>query len=272
MHQFTCQTVASLYLLELDWLPNLHRLLGIDFEELERFRAPRASEVPSMWKDADSDVVPVYVVTSDSALAMVSGSKKSLRRHDLTQALTETKRKEVWQVKREMLWGKGPQQIVKRNIELCREAKEQFAATFAGAPQKKLQIVSLIVWSGNELVGKHGIDETGFWPYDYPECHYPDLLRKRRLKWYGDQLRALEIGAAAILCEPDEFVYGSRPCGRQLHEELRRSTDSVRSNVAQQRRVAHSSCAQGPLSRGIVRGQCKPTRAFCFVSVLPSCL
>ena len=223
MSEYTCQTIAGVYLKDLDWLPNIHRLLEVDFGALENFEAPAPEEIPCIWKDANSDVVPVYVITSDSILAMVSGSKKSLRRHDLCQALSDTKRKEVWKVKHEMLWGKSLGPIVKRNIELCREAKAEFDATFAGLPHKKLQIVSLVVWSGNELVGKYGIDETGHWPYDYPEGIYPDLLAdcKRHLTWYSDQLKKLGIGAAALLCEPDEEIYGSRPCGRMLHKELR---------------------------------------------------
>lgn len=47
--------------------------------------------------------------------------------------------------------------------------KAEFAAAFKGQPQKRLIINSILVWSGNEMVGKWGVDAAGHWPFDEPK-------------------------------------------------------------------------------------------------------
>lgn len=225
MRQFTCQSVASLFLREIDWVPNIHRMLTVDHEELPKVKPPEQNRLPGVFKRFEADTLVAYVITSDSTLAMVSGGKKTARRHDLKEAFNEGKRSGCFGVYHEMLWGKGLQQIVKVNVDLIKRVKNEFAAAFKGQPEKKLRIVSLLVWSHNEMVGKYGVDPTGFWPFGDPEGDPNQIERDtvRHLRWYAQQLERLDVQSAALMCEPPEAVYGNRPIGQFILNRARQT-------------------------------------------------
>eukprot|EP00435_Cladocopium_sp_Y103_P021171 s3411_g5.t1 len=68
----------------------------------------------------------------------------------------------------------------------------------------------IIVWCGNELCGKYGIDPLPMWDQDAPEGDYMQLMAdcKRHMTWWNKQLMELGVDQAAVVGEPDPIVYG----------------------------------------------------------------
>eukprot|EP00435_Cladocopium_sp_Y103_P043739 s3220_g12.t1 len=98
------------------------------------------------------------------------------------------------------------QQIVKRNIQTVKDLMAKFGPQYGS----HLRVISVIVWSGNELCGRQGIEPLPMWGQDAPEGDYHQLMAdcKRHMTWWNDQLMALGVDQAAVVGEPDEMVYG----------------------------------------------------------------
>ena len=103
-----------------------------------------------------------------------------------------------------MMWGKTLNALVKRAIELAKEAKQRY-------PEVHLNVH--VCWFGNELVGEQGIAQNPNWPFDGPNGHWPDLQADciRHLRWFGEQCKKLGVQSAGLTTAPCSADYGIDP-------------------------------------------------------------
>ena len=105
------------------------------------------------------DVVPtIYVITSDSALALITGKGKTLKKYTLKDDFAAHKADMILEIGRDMLWGKDLQALCKANISMIKELLHKFSNYGS-----QIQVISLIVWSGNEICGEYGVEPLPIW-------------------------------------------------------------------------------------------------------------
>ena len=112
------------------------------------------------------------------------------------------------------MWGKTLGVLVKRAVELAREAKQRY-------PVVHLNVH--ICWFGNELVGESGIAQNPNWPYDGPNGHWPTVLGNcmRHLNWFKAQCELLGVQSAGLTTAPSSADYGIDPIIDQFLKALR---------------------------------------------------
>ena len=105
------------------------------------------------------DVVPaIYVVTSDSTLALITGKGKTLKKYTLKEDLALRKADMILEIGHDMLWGKDLQQLCKANIAMTKDMTSKFS-NYGSA----IRIISVIFWSGNEVSGEYGVEPLPIW-------------------------------------------------------------------------------------------------------------
>ena len=123
----------------------------------------------------------IWILFSDSSCALITGRRHTLRKYDLAEHFKERKPWYVTEWVHEMMWGKTLRHLVKRGIELAREAKEKHGAD--------ARVNLHLSWFGNELVGEAGIAQNPNWPYDGPNGVWPEIMAdcQRHLTWFVDK-------------------------------------------------------------------------------------
>ena len=95
----------------------------------------------------------IYVVTSDSTLALITGKGKTLKKYTLKEDLALRKADMILEIGHDMLWGKDLQQLCKANLAMTRDLTSKFS-NYGSA----IRIISVIFWSGNEVSGEYGVE------------------------------------------------------------------------------------------------------------------
>ena len=106
----------------------------------------------------------IYVVTSDSTLALIGGKGKTLKKYTLKDDLALRKADVGVEIGHDMLWGKDLQQLCKANIAMVKELMAKHAS-YGSA----IRIISAIFWSGNEICGEHGVEPLPIWGKHDPQ-------------------------------------------------------------------------------------------------------
>ena len=71
-------------------------------------------------------------------------------------------------------------------------------------------ILVAVVWSGNELVGKKGIESMGSWPYDAPDGDHHERLMdyvQAELVGFAADCHRYAVHSAAVVSAPDPADY-----------------------------------------------------------------
>ena len=107
--------MATDALLSVPWASDLHVLSRVDLDDLWNFSLP-TENVPGTSRPT-VDVVPtLYVLTSDSAMALITGRGRTLKKYTIEKDLAARKAEMILEIGHEMLWGKDLQSLVKANI------------------------------------------------------------------------------------------------------------------------------------------------------------
>ena len=155
----------------------------------------------------------IWILVSDSSCALITGCRKTLKKYDLSEHFQQRKPGYVTEFIHEMLWGKTPQRLVKRGIELAADARERY-------PDARINLH--LSWFGNELVGEEGIAQNPNWPYEGPNGHWPTLLEdcERHLSWYVTKAKELDLQSAGLTTAPWSADYGIHPIFDQFFDAL----------------------------------------------------
>ena len=101
--------------LECPWASDLMLLSRVDLDDLWNFQLP-TEYVPGTSRPT-VDVVPtIYVLTSDSAMALITGRGRTLKKYTIEKDFAARKAEIILEIGHEMLWGKDLQSLVKANI------------------------------------------------------------------------------------------------------------------------------------------------------------
>ena len=110
------------------WAKELRHLSELEQESLWDLKLP-TEYVPGTSRLA-LDVVPtIYVVTSDSTPALITGKGKTLKRYTLKEDLALRKADMILEIGHDMLWGKDLQQLCKANIVMTKDLMSKFPLT-----------------------------------------------------------------------------------------------------------------------------------------------
>ena len=166
MQCFTAQSMSTDALTQVPWAKELMLLSELEQESLSDLPLP-TEYVPGTSRPA-VDVVPtIYVITSDSALAFITGkgkTGKTLKKYTLKDDFAARKADMILEIGHDMLWGKDLQALCKANISKIKELLHKFSNYGS-----QIRIISLIVWSGNELCGEYGVEPLPIWGAEGPE-------------------------------------------------------------------------------------------------------
>ena len=152
------------------------------------------------------DVVPtIYVVTSDSTLALITGKGKTLKKYTLKEDLALRKAEMVLEIGHDMLWAKDLQQLCKANISMVKDLMSKYASHGSA-----IRIISVIFWSGNEICGEYGVEPLPMWGQRDPQGDWNAIMDrvKGNIVWWNQQLKDLGVDQAALISEPDPLIYG----------------------------------------------------------------
>ena len=111
----------------------------------------------------------------------------------------------ILEIGHETLWGKDLQTLVKANVAMIKALLDNYRQYGS-----QIRIISMVVWSGNELCGERGIEPLDLWGRHKPQGDFMQLLDrvKGNLVWWNKQLKELGVDQAALAGEPDQVVYG----------------------------------------------------------------
>ena len=113
----------------------------------------------------------VYLVVSDSSLALISGGKKNRKRADLAQDMNYNRSTSCSHCEVRMCWGKDLTFLTWTVKSAMKDLKKR--------PEfKDHNFYVTVYWSGNELVGSGGICDEPEWPYRCGDGHWPELFNK----------------------------------------------------------------------------------------------
>ena len=156
-----------------------------------------------------------------------------MKKYTIEKDLEARKAGCILEVGHEMLWGKDLQALVKANIAKVKELLEKYRNHGSS-----IRVISLVLWSGNELCGQHGIEPLDMWVQRDPQGYWPDLMErvKGNIVWWKKQLLDLEVDQAALIGEPNPLVYGLSKIftmflGRVkewFHEEIVKTNERLR--------------------------------------------
>ena len=201
---FTAQSMATDALMSVPWAADLMRLSRVDLDTLWNYALP-TEYVPGTSRPT-VDVVPtIYVITSDSALALITGRGRTLKKYTIEKDLEARKAGMILEIGHDMLWGKDLQSLVKANVAKVKELLAKYSNYGSS-----IRVISIVLWSGNELCGQHGIEPLDMWGQRDPQGYWPDLMErvKGNIVWWNKQLLELGVDQAALAGEPDPLVYG----------------------------------------------------------------
>ena len=70
-------------------------------------------------------------------------------------------------------------------------------------------MISLIVWSGNEICGEYGVEPLPIWDHKDPKGDWEEIMTrvKGNVEWWNKQLLELGVDQAALVSEPGHLVY-----------------------------------------------------------------
>ena len=204
MQCFTAQSMATDALTNVPWAKELRHLSELEHDALWDMKLP-TEYIPGTSRPA-VDVVPtIYVVTSDSTLALITGKGRTLKEYTLKDDLAARKAEMVLEIGHDVLWGKDLQQLCKANVAMIKDLMSKYA-THGSA----IRVISIIVWSGKEICGEHGVEPLPIWGQRDPQGDWNAIMDgvKGNLVWWNQQLKDLGVHQAALISEPDPLVYG----------------------------------------------------------------
>ena len=70
----------------------------------------------------------------------------------------------ILEIGHEMLWGKDFQSLVKANIAMVKDLLSKYKDYGSS-----IRVISLVIWSGNELCGQKGIEPLDMWGQRDPQ-------------------------------------------------------------------------------------------------------
>ena len=112
--------MATDALTSVPWAEDLRPLTRVDLDDLWNFSLP-TEYVPGTSRPT-VDVVPmIYCLTSDSAMALITGKGRTLRKYTLEKDLAARKAEMIVEIGHEMVWGKDLQTLVKANIAMIKD-------------------------------------------------------------------------------------------------------------------------------------------------------
>ena len=113
------------------------------------------------------DVVPtIYCLTSDSAMALITGRGRTLRKYTLAKDLAASKAEMIVEIGHEMLWGKDRQTLVKANVGMIDQGLDE------QAPAVRLSDLDHLC-GRNKLCGDRGIEPLDQWGQGDPKGFQP---------------------------------------------------------------------------------------------------
>jgi hypothetical protein len=126
MQCFTAQLMSTDALSQVPWAKELMLLSELEQEALWDLPLP-AEYVPGTSRPAVDVVPPIYVITSGSALALITGKGKTLKKYTLTDDFAAGKADMILEIGHDMLWGKDLQALCKANISMIKELLHKFS-------------------------------------------------------------------------------------------------------------------------------------------------
>ena len=163
MQCFTAQSMSTDALTNVPWAKEIRHLSELEHDSLWDLSLP-TEYVPGTSRPA-VDVVPtIYVVTSDSTLALITGKGKTLKKYTLKEDLGLRKSDMVLEIGHDMLWGKDLQQLCKANISMIKELMAKYSSHGSA-----IRVISVIFWSGNEICGEYGVEPLPIWGQREPQ-------------------------------------------------------------------------------------------------------
>ena len=204
MQCYTAQSMATDALTQVPWAKELLHLSELEHDALWDMKLP-TEYVPGTSRPA-VDVVPtIYVVTSDSTLALITGKGKTLKKYTMKEDLAARKSDMVLEIGHDMLWGKDLQQLCKANVAMVKDLMSKYKDHGSA-----IRVISVIVWSGNEICGEHGVEPLQAWGQRDPQGDWNAIMDrvKGNLVWWNQQLKDLGVDQAALISAPDPLVYG----------------------------------------------------------------
>ena len=203
MQCFTAQSMSTDALTNVPWAKEIRHLSELEQDSLGSELAHEY--VPGTSRPA-IDVVPtIYVVTSDSTLALITGKGRTLKKYTLKEDLSLRKADMVLEIGHDMLWGKDLQQLCKANNSMVKElmAKHSFHGS-------AIRVISVIFWSGNEICGEHGVEPLPIWGQREPQGDWNASWTGSRATLCGgiSSSRTWGVDQAALIGEPDPPTYG----------------------------------------------------------------
>ena len=184
---------------------------------------PFAAGVHPRNIQADVDVVPtLYIITSDSALALITGKGRTLKKYTIEKDLEARKAGCILEIGHEMLWGKDLQALVKANIAKVKELLDKYREQYGS----QIRVISIVLWSGNELCGQHGIEPLDMWGQRDPQGYWPDLMErvKSNMFWWNK-------AAARPWCGSGRLNWRARPTCVRIGEDLHHFSGQVQGMV-----------------------------------------
>ena len=110
----------------------------------------------------------------------------------------------ILEIGRDMLWGEDLQALCKANISMIKELLHKFSNYGF-----QIRVISLIVWSGNEICGEYGVEPLPIWDHKDPKGDWEEIMTrvKGNVEWWNKQLLELGVDQAALVSEPGHLVY-----------------------------------------------------------------
>ena len=204
MQCFTAQSMSTDSLTGVPWAKELRHLSELEQESLWDLKLP-TEYVPGTSRPA-VDVVPtIYVVTSGSTLALITGKGRTLKKYTLKEDLALRKADMILEIGHDMLWGKDLQQPCKANIAMTKDLMSKFSAHGSA-----IRIISVIFWPGNEVCGEYGVEPLPIWGQREPQGDWNAIMDrvKGNIVWWNNQLKELGVDQAALISEPDPLTCG----------------------------------------------------------------
>ena len=141
---FTAQSMAT-DALSVHWASDLHPLSRVDLDYLWKFSLP-TEYVPGTSRPT-VDVVPaLYVLTSDSAMALITGQGRTLKKYTIEKDLAARKAALILEIRQQLLWGKDLQTLVTVNLVMVKD----LLSTYKNSGSS-IRVISLVLWSGKGL-------------------------------------------------------------------------------------------------------------------------
>ena len=103
-----------------------------------------------------------------------------MKKYTIEKDLAARKAEMIVEVGHEMLWGIDLQSLAKPNITMVKDLLNKHRSYGSS-----IRVISLVLWSGNELCGQRGIEPLDMWGQRDPQGDWPQLMERVQgnLKW-----------------------------------------------------------------------------------------